>query len=181
MRDLSLHILDIAQNSIRAEATCIRCVIKEDIDKNIFEITIEDNGKGMENQVKEHVTNPFMTTRTLRRVGLGIPFLKQICEECEGELHIESERTKGTIIKVLMKHNHINRLPLGDIDKTLTTLIMAKPNIHYIYEHSYNDRIFSFDTEEIKGILEEVAIEDIEILRWIEKYVREQIKELTKN
>lgn len=178
MRDLSLHILDIAQNSIRAEATCIKLIIEENISKNLFEIVIEDNGIGMEDVIKESVTNPFTTTRTSRKVGLGIPFLKQICEECEGSLSIESEKGKGTIIKALMRHDHIDRLPLGEIDKTLKTLIMARPQIHYIYKHTYNHKTFNFDTEEIKQVLEGVAIDDLDILKWIEEYIRSQLEEL---
>lgn len=181
MRDLSLHILDIAQNSIRANATCIKLIIEENIDRNLFEIRIEDNGGGMDDQIKEHVTNPFTTTRTLRKVGLGIPFLKQICEECEGELNIESEKGKGTTIKALMKHNHIDRLPLGEIDKTITTLIMARSQIHYIYEHKYNDKAFILDTEEIKEILEGVAIDELDILKWIEAYIQSKLEELRKD
>lgn len=181
MRNLSLHILDSMQNSVRARATCIKLDITEDISKNIFQIQIVDNGMGMNKVLKEHITDPFITTRTLRKVGLGIPFLKQICDECEGNLQIESEELVGTKIIATMKHDHIDRLPLGEIWQTITTLIMARPDIHYIYTHRYNKDKFVFDTQAISEILEGVPINELSILKWIEEYIEENLSKLSTN
>ncbi|MGL6174018.1 MAG: ATP-binding protein [Cellulosilyticaceae bacterium] len=178
MRDLSLHILDIMQNSIRAEATEIVLAVEEDKEKNILKIKIKDNGKGMEEEMKNHITNPFVTSRTLRKVGLGIPLLKQTCEECEGELKVESQKGLGTMIEATMQYNHINRLPLGKIEQTLTNLIMAKPEIHYIYVHTWQKKIFCFDTAEIKEILGDVPIQDLEILKWIQEFIEIKLYEI---
>lgn len=176
MRDLSLHILDLAQNSVRAQATCIQIEITEDLERNQFSIRIEDDGSGMEEALLERVENPFATTRTLRKVGLGIPFIKQMCEECEGKLTLKSEVGKGTILEATMVANHIDRLPLGDIAQTITTLIMAKPQIRFIYTHCYASQTFCFDTEVIKEMVEGVPIDNLEILEWIQAYIREQIE-----
>ncbi|MHC1747569.1 MAG: ATP-binding protein [Cellulosilyticaceae bacterium] len=178
MKELSLHILDIIENSIRAEATRIELTIEESIKKNTFRITIEDNGKGMNATMLRTAIDPFSTTRTLRKVGLGIPLLDQLCKECGGILTIESKEGIGTRIIAKMEYNHIDRLPLGEIEKTITTLIMAKPNIHYRYEHYFETQLFVFDTEEIKKILEGVSICDLEILHWLENYIREGIHDL---
>lgn len=178
MRDLSLHILDIMQNSIRAEATEIALIIEENLEKNILKIKIKDNGKGMEEEIKNHITNPFVTTRTLRKVGLGIPLLKQACEECDGELKVESQKGVGTVIEAIMQYNHIDRLPLGKIEQTLTNLIMAKPGIHYIYVHRWQNQMFCFDTVEIKEILGDVPIQDLEILKWIEEFIKIKLYEI---
>ena len=181
MRNLSLHILDIMQNSVRANATCIELEITEEIPKNIFQIQIKDNGIGMDKELKEHISDPFTTTRTLRKVGLGIPFLKQICDECEGNLQIESEKLVGTKIIATMKHNHIDRLPLGEIWQTITTLIMARPDIHYIYTHHYNEEEFVFDTQAIAEILEGIPINELSILKWIEEYIQDNLINLSIN
>lgn len=178
MRDLSLHILDIMQNSIRAEATEIELIIEENIANNKFIIQIIDNGRGMDEQVRKNITNPFTTTRTLRKVGLGVAFLKQICDECTGNLKIESEKGKGTKVVATMQHNHIDRLPLGEISKSITALIMAKPSIHYVYTHRYNERTFRFDTKEIEDILDGVEINNLEIIKWIEEYIEKNLEKL---
>lgn len=180
MKDLSLHILDIMQNSIRAEATRIELRIEEDTTKNKFIIEIIDNGKGVDEEVRKNITNPFTTTRTLRKVGLGVAFLKQICDECAGDLKIESQKNKGTKVTVTMQHNHIDRLPLGEISKTITTLIMAKPTIHYVYTHKYNGQIFNFDAKQIEDVLDGVAINNLEIIKWIEEYIERNLDEIKK-
>lgn len=178
MKELSLHILDIMQNSIRAKATEIMVTIREDLKENEFTIMIEDNGIGIAPELLEKVTNPFATTRKLRKVGLGIPLLEQTCKECAGRFEVESQIDKGTKVTAVMQHEHIDRLPLGEIEKTITALIMAKPDIHYIYKHFYNDLVFTFDTNDIKNTLGGVPINNLEILQWLEQYIKEGIKAL---
>ncbi len=178
MRELSLHILDIMQNSIKAEATHIHLEVNEQILENTLTIIIEDNGKGMSQEMCNQVTNPYVTTRTLRKVGLGLPFFKQLCDECEGQLKIESELGKGTRIEASMSYNHIDRLPLGNIGSTLGTVIMAKPDIHYTYTHIYNSKSFQLDTLQIKEILDGVPIENIEVIQWLQCYIEENREQL---
>jgi hypothetical protein len=178
MKEIALHILDIVQNSIRAEATVISILIEEDIKKDLFSLTIADNGKGMSDEMTKAIKNPFVTSRTLRKVGLGIPFLNQLCEECDGSLRVESKLGEGTKLIAAMQHSHIDRLPLGDMASTITTLILAKPEIQYIYEHNYNGESFIFDTNEIKKILDGAPICDLDIIKWIGNYLQENIEEI---
>lgn len=181
MQELSLHILDIIQNSIRAEATQVKLLIEENMNSNLLTISIEDNGKGMSDEMAKNVKNPFVTSRTLRKVGLGIPLLSQLCAECNGEVIIESKENIGTKIIATMQYDHIDRLPLGDMAKTITTLIMGKPDIHYIYTHFFNNESFTFDTEEIKAVLDGVPIENLEVLAWIQQYITENLRQIKTN
>ena len=178
MREIALHILDIVQNSVRANAATIRISIEEDVNQNLFKIVIEDNGSGMPKEMAEGIKNPFVTSRTLRKVGLGVPLLNQLCEECGGSLSIESTLGKGTKLVAQMAHDHIDRLPLGDISSTLTTLILGKPEIEYVYNHSYNGKTFLFDTREIKKLLDGAPISDLEIINWIGNYLQQNISEI---
>lgn len=171
MRELALHVLDIAENSIRACATCISITVEEMTEDNWLFIKIEDNGSGIDEALLKNITNPFTTTRTLRRVGLGIPFMSQMCKECGGTLTIQSEIGKGTTLEAKMIHNHIDRLPLGNMAETLITLIMAKPDVRFIYTYRYNNKEFTMDTEQIQQLLEDVPINDLEILHWLKAYI----------
>lgn len=178
MKELSLHILDIVQNSIRAKATKIEILINENIKNNIFEVTIKDNGKGMSQELIEKVKDPFATTRTTRKVGLGIPLLLEACIRCDGNLDIQSQERVGTTIVGTFKHNHIDRAPLGDIVNTITILILSSPEIRYIFTYSIDNVVFTMDTEEIKKILEGVPINDLNIIEWIKEYLKENIDSL---
>ncbi len=191
MKELSLHILDIVQNSLKANATLIKIKIIEDFINDRLIIDIEDNGKGMSSEFLKTVTDPFVTTRNTRKVGLGISLLKATAEQCEGSLKVESEEGKGTRIHATFKHSHIDRAPLGSIEDTLVTLLITseeamdgegeKSTVEYIYEHQINNRSFVFDTREVKKILEGTPINDFEILDWIKGYVKENIETLVKS
>lgn len=181
MKELSLHILDIMQNSVRAQATCIQLEIKEIPSINQLIICIEDNGCGMSKELEKQVISPFTTTRTLRKVGLGIPLLHQLCEECNGSLQVISEEGKGTTLTAKMMYDHIDRLPLGDVGSTLYSLILARPDTRYIYNHYYEKKHFGFDTEELNILLEGVPINEPDILLWIKNYIGENINKLYKN
>lgn len=181
MQELSLHLLDIAQNSIRAQATSIFIGIIEDLKNNTLTITLEDNGTGMSQKYLEMARDPFVTSRTLRKVGLGIPLLNQLCEMCSGNLKLESELGKGTKLIVTMQYDHVDRLPLGNLPSTLTTLILAKPDIYYRYEHIYQDKSFVFDTKEIEEILDGTPINDLEIINWLGNYLQQNINEIRYN
>lgn len=181
MKDLSLHILDIAENSIRAGATTIQITVNELVTKDWLVITIRDNGKGMSEAMRLKVKDPFVTTRTTRKVGLGLPLLAQRCELCEGDLQIVSKEGEGTSVIAKMQYSHIDRVPLGDIGSTFMTLIMAHPDIHYVYHYIYEGieaekvKDFKMDTAEIKEILGEVNIQNIEVLLWLKTYINDNM------
>lgn len=178
MKELSLHILDIVQNSVRAKATEVEVVINEDINKNIFEIIIKDNGKGMEKDLANKIKNPFSTTRTTRKIGLGIPLLLEACQRCDGDLDIQSKEGIGTTIRAVFKHNHIDRAPMGDVVNTITMLILSSPEIRYIFTYCINDAKFTMDTKEVEEILQGVPINELSVIKWIEVYLKENIEAL---
>jgi hypothetical protein len=150
MEDFSLHILDIAENSIRAGATIIKIRIEEDIDKNLLLINISDNGKGMDEEMVKNSTDPFFTTKGRRRIGLGLPLLAQAARESLGDFRITSEKGRGTVIESRFQYNHIDRKPIGDMTQTLIVLITANPDIDFLYEQKNNRGHHVIDTREIK-------------------------------
>ncbi len=181
MRELSLHILDIAQNSISAKATLINIEIEENTAKNLLAISVTDNGIGMDKEFLEKVTDPFITTRKTRKVGLGISLFKAAAERCGGNFFINSKVGKGTKIIATFKRDHIDRAPLGNIPDTLTTLIIANEQIDYIYRHLFNDKEFILDTREIRKILGEVPLSNIKVIDWINNYIIDGLKKIKSN
>ena len=172
MREIALHILDIAENSISAGADRIRISINENLKDDLLMIEIEDNGKGMDAATLARVTDPFVTSRSTRKVGLGLPFFKAAAEACEGGLAIQSEPGKGTTVTVRFKHSHIDRMPLGDLCSTLLTLIIGTPDVHWLFEYRKNEETFVFDDEPIKEILADVPLSDPAVM----KFIRETIQ-----
>ena len=178
MRELSLHVLDLAENSVRANASLIEIEVIEDLENDQFILSIQDNGKGMNRELLEKVENPFCTTRTTRKVGLGISLLKRNCELCNGKLTLQSELGKGTKLIATMPYNHIDRLPLGDMVSTLVVLIGANPTIDWRYRHQKANQSFELDTRQIKAMLQDVPINAPEVMEWIKAYILEQEKVL---
>jgi len=150
MEDLSLHILDIVENSIRASAKRIEIRIEENIEKDYLTLEIEDNGQGMDEETIKRALDPFFTTKTARRVGLGLPLLYQAARESAGKLEITSEVGKKTIIRAIFQYSHPDRKPLGNIRETLLTLAVSYPEVHFVYEHKKEDTTYRWDTKEIK-------------------------------
>lgn len=178
MKELSMHILDIAMNSVKAEAKLIEIKIEESIKNNCIKITIKDNGKGMSKDVLEHVTNPFYTTRITRKVGLGLPMLKEACERCKGYLKISSELGIGTIVECVFERSNIDRAPIGNIGDTIMVIINSLNDCEFIYTHEVDGNKFQISTVQIKEILGDVDINDSNVMLWIKDYVNENIKEL---
>ncbi|MPW24830.1 ATP-binding protein [Alkalibaculum sp. M08DMB] len=180
MRELSLHINDIVQNSIDADATIIKIFVKEDIEKDNLVIKVEDNGKGIPKEKLDVITDPFETSRTTRRVGLGLSLLEAATQRCEGSLIIKSIRNVKTEVVATFRYNHIDRAPLGNmIDTILSIILSLKENSDLIYEHHYNNKMFTFDTREIKSIIgNQVSINQIEIMNWIKEYIEEGFSNL---
>lgn len=176
MNEIALHILDIVQNSIRAEASKIEIMIDEDKVKDVFEIVIVDNGKGMTDEQLKEVDDPFFTTRTTRNVGMGIALLKQGAEQTGGRLEVHSEPGKGTQLKAFYHHAHVDRPILGDMAGTMTLLIGANPKIRFIYNHQTNLSSFEFDTNEVLEELDGVPINDAEILKALKELIEENLE-----
>ncbi|MFW5992341.1 MAG: ATP-binding protein, partial [Halanaerobiaceae bacterium] len=150
MRELSLHILDIMENSIEAGGSFIKLTIIEDIAGNSLIIKIEDDGRGMNEKEQRDAVKPFWTTRTTRDVGLGIPLFKEASRQCNGDFKLKSSPGKGTEITAEFEYDHIDRAPLGNIPATISGFIAANPDLDFKYKHIYNDKIFLFSTEAIK-------------------------------
>lgn len=181
MKELSLHLLDIVRNSIRANASHIDILVEENIKDNILKLSISDNGNGMDKKTLDQVTNPFFTTRKVRNVGLGVPLLKAAAERCNGYFNINSTINKGTRIECGFELKHIDRAPLGNIEETIMAIISSLDNSELIYTHKYNDKEFIFDTIQVKEILDGVSLLNPDILIWIKEYIKENLYNIRKN
>lgn len=173
-RDLSQHILDIAENSVTADASVLHIDIAEDPDTDRLSIVVRDDGRGMAPDIVARVTDPWVTTRTTRKVGLGIPFLKQTAEMCGGDFEITSNprgsqgASPGTTTRAAFQLSHIDRPPLGDVIGTLLCIIVGNPQLDVVYHHRVGDGDFEFDTREIREILgDDVPLSDPEVLAFI--------------
>ena len=174
MQELSLNILDIAQNSISAGASLIEIAIIENLAGNSFSVSIKDNGCGMSPEFVEKVTDPFTTTRTTRKVGMGLPLLKLAAEMTGGGLDIESRQGVGTEVTAHFVRDHIDRLPLGDIASTFGTLVFCNPDLDFCLTHSIGDDGYSLSTYELKDTLgEEVKLDNADVMEWIKAYICE--------
>ena len=177
MDELALNILDIAYNSIRAQASQIDIRIIDSIQKNIVDIEITDNGQGMTKEEVDKVIDPFFTTRTTRKVGLGIPLFKQSAELTGGYLSIHSQKNQGTKVKTRFIKNHIDTPIMGNIIETIMTLIQADENIDYVFEYETDNIHFIMNTQDIKSILEEVKITEPEVIVWLKDYMKEGLSQ----
>lgn len=179
MTELSLHILDIVQNSVKAGATLTEIVVDENTKDNTLTITIKDNGCGMDEEFLSKAANPFKTTRTTRKVGLGLSLFKSACELTGGNFKIESELGKGTIVTAIFVYDSIDRQPLGDMASTMSTIIGGNDKIDYVYKHVYNGKSFEFSTAEIRKVLgSEISLREPDVLKWIEQFIDEETKNL---
>lgn len=171
MKELSLHILDIAENSVNAGAKKIEITVVENLNKDELTITIKDNGKGMDPEKLKNIADPFITSRTTRKVGLGIPFLKAAAEACEGGFETTSERGVGTEINVKFKHSHIDRMPLGDLKSTWLNLLIGYPKVHWVLDYSINDNTYTLDDQPIKEVLNEIPLSDPQVIRYLKNEI----------
>lgn len=179
MRELSLNILDIAQNSISAGASLIEISVKENTVKNLMNISVRDNGCGMDEEQVKSVRDPFYTTRTTRKVGMGIPLFQMEAEMTGGALDIESEKGKGTFLEAVFHTDHWDFIPLGDIVTTVVTLVTMNEDRDFIYTHELDGERFTVDTRILKDILRGVPLNTPEVQLWIKEYINEQLSSLT--
>lgn len=179
LEDLSQHVLDIAENSVSAKARDISIKIVEDAGENLLEMSVCDNGVGMSKEFLQNVTDPFTTTRTTRRVGMGIPFLKQSSELCGGRFILESTEGVGTKTVAGFACDSIDRPPLGDMPATVMALFMGHPEINWTYTHIVDEETFSITTEELVEVLEDrELLRSTEIGLWIRDQIRESLDEM---
>ncbi|MBD3413125.1 MAG: hypothetical protein GF421_01675 [Candidatus Aminicenantes bacterium] len=167
MEDLSLHILDIAENSIKAKAKNIEIMFEENTEKDMTSLEISDDGMGMDNKTLYKVLNPFFTTKNTRKVGLGIPLLSEAAKAADGKFSIESQPGKGTRLKAMFKSSHIDKKPIGDIASTLISIISGHPEVRLVYTHKLNGKKYELDTKEIKSQLNGIPIHSPEVLKII--------------
>lgn len=172
MRELSLNVMDIVQNSIAAGACVIKIAVLEIEDK--LTIVITDNGKGMSSEQAKHVVDPFFTTRTTRKVGLGIPLFKMEAEMTGGSFKIESQIGQGTKVTAAFISTHLDMTPLGDMNTTIRLLITCNPDLDFIYYRRIANLDFTLDTRELRDILGEVPLNTPEVTEWMKAYLTEQ-------
>jgi hypothetical protein len=181
LRELSLHLLDIAENSISAKAKNITIEVIEDLRTDLLQLSVQDDGCGMSPEMAASVVDPFVTTRTTRKVGLGIPLLKEAAEACNGSLKLESKVGEGTRIWVQFQHSHIDRMPLGDIVTTILHLEVANPAVHWVFRYSFNGHEFVFDDAPVKAELEGVPLSEPSILSCLREMLQSGISEAKAN
>ena len=178
MLTLSDHILDITENSIRAGAKLIEISVDEDSENNLLTIEIKDDGHGMDQNTVQKVLDPFYTTKTVRRIGLGLPLLKDAAERSGGTFQINSQENQGTTVKATFGLRHLDRQPLGAIINIIIILIISNSDIDFFYKHRHNDRRFEMDTREIRKEIEDVPINHPQIIKYIRGTMEEGLREI---
>ena len=183
MKELSLNILDVAENSVKAGATLTQILLDEQ--DGTLTLQIVDDGCGMSEDVVRSVVDPFYTTRTTRKVGMGTPLLKLACEQTGGSLSIDSVTKEadpaghGTHVTATFDMNHIDFTPLGDVGASVVTLIQGHPDTDFLFRHQRNGNVVELDTRELREVLEDVPLNSYDVLLWIEGNLQEQYEELS--
>lgn len=175
MKELSLNILDIVENSVKAGATLTEILLEES--DETLTLKIKDDGCGMSREIVESVINPFYTTRTTRNVGLGIPLLKMAAEQTGGGIDIVSdisEQNHGTTVTATFNKNHLDFTPLGDVTSSVVTLIQGHPDTDFLFSHTKGESEVRLDTRELREVLEGVPLDTYDVIKWIEGNLTEQ-------
>jgi hypothetical protein len=183
MREIALHLLDIAENSVVAESKNISIHVHEDLFQDRLSACVIDDGRGMDAATVQQVQDPFYTTRTTRKVGLGIPLLKLAAEQAEGSFSLQSEPGKGAWVEAEFRHSHIDRMPLGDLSSTFLTLLIAHPQIDWTFLYRVTDnnkksRDFLFESAELKSELGDISLTEPEVLTFLRGIFEEGIEEV---
>lgn len=179
--EISLNILDIAQNSIKADATYIEIKLETNTKENLLSVLVWDNGRGMTKEALKEVVDPFYTSRTTRKVGLGVPFFKQAAECTGGNFSILSELGHGARVQALFHTDHIDCMPLGDVNATIHALVTMNESIDFYYEYKVDDAMFYLDTREMREILGGVPFHTAEVSKFLRDYLEENETEVKKN
>ena len=178
MRELSLNVMDVAQNSVRAEADLVTVKVEGSDMDDFLTITIADNGCGMTQEQVQQVIDPFFTTRTTRKVGLGVPLFKLSAEQTGGSFDIQSEKGVGTTTTATYVKSHVDMTPLGDINDTMKILIQCNPQIDFVYTCTTDNGSFTLDTRELREVLGDVSLDTPDVLLWIGDYLEENTKNI---
>ncbi len=178
MEDLSLHILDIAENSLSAGATLIQITVTEDTGRDLLTVVVSDNGRGMSRKTSMSVADPFYTTRTTRRVGLGLPLLAEAAKAANGDMTVTSDPGKGTTITASFQLNHIDRKPVGPMADTIVAVIAARPDVDVVYRHDRDGVSVMLDTREIRERSGGLPLNSTRMLGFIREYVAQEENEL---
>ncbi len=180
MEELSLHLIDLIENSISAKASLIKILIEVSKSNDLIKIVIEDNGEGMNEEEIEKAKDPFFTTKKNKKVGLGIPIFAQIVESCGGRFEIVSQKGKGTKVNAEMKLSHIDRPPLGDLASTLFTSIIGHPDVDFLIKIKTDEGIVEINTAEIKEFLGESSFNHPEVIIFLRENIDREIKGILK-
>ena len=178
MEELSLHILDIGMNSIRAGATRVAVEVAEDRSRDLLTFLIRDNGRGMTEDQLARIHDPFFTTRDTRRVGLGIPLLKQTAEQAGGGLTVTSAPGRGTTVEARFGLDHVDRPPLGDVAATIWTMVVTNPRVEFEYRHTIDGAAFEMRTADLKQTLVTDSLGKPRLAKAFLKYLRESERRL---
>lgn len=179
MEDLSQHILDIAFNSIEAGATELTVMIQEDPNHNLFQFKVLDNGRGITPEEIPLILDPFYTTKKCKRVGIGVPLLREAVDRCGGRFEIKpSPLGRGTAVIATFPYHHLDRVPLGDITGTIITLIAGQPHLDLAYHHRRNNSCFDFSAGALRAQLQDIPLHTPEVLVWLKDYLNQKIAEL---
>lgn len=183
MKELSLNILDVAENSVKAGASLTQILLTEQ--DNVLTLEIVDDGCGMSEDIVRAVTDPFYTTRTTRKVGMGIPLLKLACEQTDGSLTISSvteeanPQEHGTHVTATFHTDHIDFTPLGDVSSSVLTLIQGHPDTDFLFRHQRGNNVVELDTRELREVLEDVPLNSYDVMEWIGGNLQEQYEALS--
>ncbi len=179
MPEISLNILDVAENSVKAGAKLVKLDVDADTEKNTLTVVIDDNGCGMTEEQVARVIDPFYTTRTTRKVGLGVPFFKLAAESSGGTFDIRSVKGEGTVVTAVFMLDSIDRMPLGDMVSTVHTLVTMHEDMDFVYRYRVDKREFTLDTREFREILGDVSFTEPEVSDYIKDYLKENTLEVT--
>lgn len=174
MPEIALNVLDVAENSVRANSSLVTIEVIVNEEKDLLSVLIKDNGCGMSEEQLKKVEDPFFTTRSTRKVGLGIPFYKQAALAAGGEFYIRSKVGEGTETFASFQLSNIDRMPLGDINGTIHTLVVYNEQLDFVYHYVFNDAEFTLDTREFREILGDISFKEPEISQYIMDYLSEQ-------
>jgi anti-sigma regulatory factor (Ser/Thr protein kinase) len=178
LEDLSLHILDIVENAVSAKAKRIDILVIEEPKEDRFVIEIKDNGIGMDEEASQKAVDPFFTTRTSRRVGLGLSLLAQAAEDAGGTLRIESNLGKGTRVTATFRYHHIDRKPLGNMVETMMTVLLGNPELDISYTHKKEGGSYTLSSQWLKERFKDRSLTDPEVIQWLRKDLKEGLAQI---
>ena len=181
MKELAMHVYDLMENSTAADARNITLAIRDSLRDDLFHFTITDDGRGMSPEFLARVTDPYTTSRTTRKVGLGLPLIKMNTEHCEGGMTLESQLGVGTTLRFWFRHSHLDRPPMGDLPGTLVMLLSAHDDIHFVISYTTDEGQYTLDTDELHEALDDAPLSDYTILTFVKQMIAENLADIHAN